>query len=670
MFDSFKKSANRQVSSQIVVLILGLVLASALGMIWLDFNEALPSIPDLLSRFTKPVPPVSADVKKFVSEQDFKDYLEKSAGFDMNGFGGDIMTLEQGAASDAFLAKGAGEAERVSGTNVQVAGIDEPDIVKTDGKEIYFSKEFYGWWGRPIPAISIEESREGISFDMMPEYQAKTALIKAFPPADLKVDSEIDKSGNLLLNNKMLLVFSNREIFGFDVANPVSPTQKWNLKLDDNAWLITSRLKDNKVYLIVQTNINQISPCPIRIMEGTTISCQDIYHPVVPTAVDSTFTIMVLNPGSGQVENTVSFVGSSSNSVVYMSNQAVYLTYAYQADMVNFMLGFIKEKARDLYPSSVIAKLEKLAGYDISYQAKIMEMEVIVSNYQNSLDDDDRLKLENELENRLGSYMVDHLREIDRTGLVKIGLNDFRVLASGVIPGHPLNQFSLDEYDNHLRIAMTVGQRWWGWGFGGSSDSTVNDVYVLDANLKQVGSIQGLGLSERIYAARFVGSRGYLVTFRETDPFYVLDLSKPSKPLMAGELKIPGYSSYLEPIKDNLVLGIGKEDSQVKISLFDVSLASNPKEIAKYTLKEGWSEVLSNHHAFLLDPKHEIFFLPGGEGGYVFSYKNNGLEMKKAISETGVKRAIYLNDYLYIIGQDKIVVLNELDWTRVAELNL
>ncbi len=667
MFNFFKKLAGRQVSRQFAVLLLGLVLVSALGMIWLDFNEALPSIPDLLSRIhlpAPPIPPVSSDVKKFTSEEDFKEYLKKSANLSMDDYSSDTMAFEQATDLNAPLAKGAGQADRVSETNVQVAGIDEPDIVKTDGKEIYFSKESYGWWGRPMPAM------EGIPFDMMPEYQAKTALIKAFPPADLKIDSQIDKNGNLLLNNKMLLVFSGQEIFGFDVANPVKPTQKWNLKIDDNAWLVTSRLKDNKVYLIVQTNINEFNPCPLKVLEGTIISCQDIYHPVVPTAVDSTFTVMILNPDSGKIENSVSFVGSSSNSVVYMSNQAVYLTYAYQTDMVDFMIGFIKAKARDLYPSSVIARLEKLAGYDISQQAKMMEMGMIIDSYQNSLDDDDRLKLENELQNRIKDYAADHLREIDRTGLVKIGLNDFKVLASGVVAGHPLNQFSLDEYDNHLRIAMTVGQRWWGWGFGGSSDSTVNDVYILDASLKQVGSIQGLGLSEKIYAARFIGDKGYLVTFREIDPFYVLDLSNPNHPLMAGELKIPGYSSYLEPIGDNLVLGIGKEDSWVKVSLFDVSSASNPREVAKYTLKEGWSEVLSNHHAFLLDPKHEIFFLPGGQGGYVFSYKNNGLEMKKAISETGVKRAIYLNDYLYIIGQDKIVVLNELDWTRVTELNL
>ena len=673
MFDFLKKSAGRQVSSQLVVLILGLVLDSALGLIWLDFTEVLPSIPDLLSRIHLPVPPiqpVSSDVKKFVSEDDFKDYLEKSAGLEVTGFGGDMMALKQENASAPLDAVGGGGPERVSETNVQVVGIDEPDIVKTDGKEIYFSKESYGWWGGPIPmsmdqrGISLEEQKM-----IDPAYQSKIALINAFPPADMKVDSEIDKNGNLLLSNKMLLVFSNQEIFGFDVTNPVNPVQKWNLKIDDNAWLITSRLKDNKVYLIVQTYINQINPCPLKALEGTVISCQDIYHPVMPTAVDSTFTVMILNPDSGKIENTVSFVGSSSNSVVYMSNQAVYLTYAYQTDMIQFMLDFIKAKARDLYPSLIIARLEKLASYDLSQQSKQMEMEVIINNYQNSLDNDDSLKLQNELANRLEDYMADHLREIDITGIIKIGLNDFRVLASGVVAGHPLNQFSLDEYDNHLRIAMTVGQRWW-WGFGGNSDSTVNDVYVLDANLKQVGSIQGLGLSERIYAARFVGDKGYLVTFRETDPFYVLDLSNPNNLQMKGQLKIPGYSSYLQPISKDKILGIGQESGQVKISLFDVISASDPKEIVKYILNENWSDVLSTHHAFLLDTKHEIFFLPGNQGGYIFSYKGDNIELKKAISGISARRAIYLNDYLYIIGDNQIVVLNEFDWTRVNELSL
>ena len=108
----------------------------------------------------------------------------------------------------------------------------------------------------------------------------------------------------------------------------------------------------------------------------------------------------------------------------------------------------------------------------------------------------------------------------------------------------------------------------------------------------------------------------------------------------------------------------------MKISLFDVTSASDPKEIAKYILNENWSDVLSTHHAFLLDTKHEIFFLPGNQGGYIFSYKGDNIELKKAISGISARRAIYLNDYLYIIGDNQIVVLNEFDWTRVNELSL
>ncbi|PKP55212.1 MAG: hypothetical protein CVT89_09125, partial [Candidatus Altiarchaeales archaeon HGW-Altiarchaeales-2] len=96
----------------------------------------------------------------------------------------------------------------------------------------------------------------------------------------------------------------------------------------------------------------------------------------------------------------------------------------------------------------------------------------------------------------------------------------------------------------------------------------------------------------------------------------------------------------------------------MKISLFDVSDVKNPKESDKYLLDESWSDILNTHHAFLLDTKHEIFFLPGSKGGYVFSYKDDKLKLIKAVSEISARRAIYINDYLYIIGDDKIVVLN------------
>jgi len=171
-------------------------------------------------------------------------------------------------------------------------------------------------------------------------------------------------------------------------------------------------------------------------------------------------------------------------------------------------------------------------------------------------------------------------------------------------------------------------------------------------------------------AKGFIEDKGYLVTFKQVDPFYVLDLSNPKKPVMKGELKIPGYSSYLHPLAQNRILGVGQENGKVKVSLFDVSDPSNPKELDKYNLDEYWTDVSSTHHAFLQDKDHNIFFLPGGNNGYIFSYKNDKLSMEKAVSNVQARRALYINNYLYVVGTDKIVVVDENNWNRVGELQL
>jgi uncharacterized secreted protein with C-terminal beta-propeller domain len=126
----------------------------------------------------------------------------------------------------------------------------------------------------------------------------------------------------------------------------------------------------------------------------------------------------------------------------------------------------------------------------------------------------------------------------------------------------------------------------------------------------------------------------------------------------------------LHEITKDKILGIGKEGWKVKISLFDVSDPNNPREIDKYILDEGWSDVLSTHHAFLLDKDHQIFFLPGSRGGYIFSFKDNKLSLVKAVSQISAKRAIYIEDYLYIVSDNKIVVLNEINWEKVKELEI
>jgi len=321
---------------------------------------------------------------------------------------------------------------------------------------------------------------------------------------------------------------------------------------------------------------------------------------------------------------------------------------------------------KDIAPDWIIKKLAKLLTYDISDQSKLTEFMTLFERWHNGLNNDDRLMIENEIQDRMSDYSKNHKRELEKTGIAKIDLDNMKVSSAGSVPGVLLNQFSMDEYENNLRVATTVSgsNMFWGW----DSNNSESDVYILDKNMKQVGSVLGMGLTERIYSVRFIKDKGYVVTFKQTDPFYVLDLLNPEKPEIKGELKIPGYSSYLHPIDKDNILGIGKEDQKVKISLFNVADSENPFEQDKYILDEYYSEALNNHHSFLMDDKHKIFFMPGSQGGYIFSYKNNKLELVKAVSEVQAKRALFINDYLYIITDNNLVVLDENNWERVGEL--
>lgn len=647
------------------------------GGLWLAISNGALSIPNIPS----PITPGSAlkndplaKIEKFRSEQDFKDYLSKapspSFGVGLSG----IRAVQELALPNTI--QSAPAPDRYSQTNVQVVGIDEPDIVKTNGKEIYVSSpQLFYTQSRGIPTeqnrMMIDPGEPGI----VPPRQSSGGVksVKAFPPQNLKIDNTINKSGELLLSGNNLIILSDqypRKIYSYNVSNPANPTEKWVHDLKDNNEVVASRLYQGKLYLVTRTQINSLNPCPIipLIVRGANISipCSEIYHPRTPVPADVTYTAFTINTDSGAVDKHVSFIGSSSESIVYMSENAIYISYFYPGDFLAYFVSFLGEN-KDLYPMEIANRLAKLQTYDISSQAKMTEMSQILEQYQSSLDDDASLKLDNETENRIQEYGKKHSRELGKTGLVKISVNGLNVQASGAIPGRPLNQFSLDEYQNNLRVATTVGDSW--WGFGDGRQESANDVYVLDSNLNQIGSITDLGLTERIYSARFIGERGYLVTFRQTDPFYVLDLSNPRAPKMTGELKIPGFSSYLHPLKDNQILGVGQENGRVKLSLFDVSNPTSPQELAKYNLTDYYSEVSNNHHAFQQDAKHQIFFLPGGQGAYIFSYQGNNLRLVKALAQVQARRALYINDFLYIVGDQKITVLDENTWETAKELD-
>jgi uncharacterized secreted protein with C-terminal beta-propeller domain len=686
----------QKTNSKLLLVCIGIVVAVIFGFAFSIYQDigSDPYAIDPISSFiqkikisslteilkpSKPEPgPANLDnIAKFASEQEFKEYLEESQALAVAYYGGismgrttkgmmDISMDIDSMATPEATGIGAETFERVSETNVQVCGIDEPDIVKTDGKEIYFSSQR---WYFPIREFEMDEIAPGSPDSKMPQPRTRgIKAIKAFPVSDLKVDSEIEQAGNLLLSENVLVVFSGQDIIGYDVSNPENIEQKWEMEMEDRNHLVSSRLYKGKVYLVIQNRIDTYRPCPIMPFPGLEIKCAEIYHPRNSVPIDVTFSAMVLNPKTGEIEDTVSFVGSSSQSIVYMSENGIYISYSYYESMIDFFYGFFQEECADIVPSWVVEKLEKLKGYDISDSSKMNEFGIILDKFYSSLSDDERMRLENEFTNRMDDYYTKHSRDFEKTGIVKIKLDGFDVAANGVVPGRPLNQFSLDEYDGYLRIATTIGDRGMGGMFWGVGES-VNDVYVVDSNLNITGSVKGLGITERIYSVRFIADKGYVVTYRQIDPFYVLDLSDPRNPELKGELKIPGYSSYLHPINKDRILGMGKEGSKVKVSLFDVKSAENPKEADKYLLDEYWSDVLNTHHAFLLDAKHKIFFLPGTRGGYIFSYAQDKLKLIRAVSGIAAKRAIYINDYLYIVGEDKIIVLDETNWEEINKLS-
>ena len=289
------------------------------------------------------------------------------------------------------------------------------------------------------------------------------------------------------------------------------------------------------------------------------------------------------------------------------------------------------------------------------------------------------------------------------TEIYKFNLNNANCTfaKAGDVPGSVLNQFSMDECNGYFRIATTDSTSW-------NSESNTNNLYVLNENLETIGKIEGLAKGERIYSVRFMGNRAYMVTFVETDPLFVIDLSNPTTPTVLGELKIPGYSKYLHPYDETHLIGIG-EDTEVvnygygdrvvtngmKMAMFDVTDPNNPQEL--YNVKIGekgtYSELLYNHKALLFSKEKNIIAFPISitdndykvtfQGAIVYGVSlEKGFELKTKISNSAtdydryysrnrVERIIYIKDTLFTLsnGLIKAVDLNTFETKGSIELN-
>ena len=605
----------------------------------------------------------TAGVEQFESEAAFHDYVSRErtsyraraaqAGGDA-GAEREARTTEEDAersrataqptrtvTDEASAGKSAASGpDRVSGTNVQERGIDEPDILKTDGRTVFYAS--------PRRRHTHGERDEG-----------STTVLDISDPADPAAIEEVDVGGRLLLSNDTLVAFERDRIVGVDVSDPESPEQVWEKDLEGR--LTAARLYDGEVYAVVEQRATSEDACPVAPLgeTGPSVACSEVYRPTKPADVDSTYTTLRLQPETGAVTDTVSVVGSRRTAATYVSGNAVYLSYVRRASRADLMMEYLLTNRSDLLDDRARDRLRELQGYDLSERALRIEIGETVRRWLERVDEDRRDELRKELTEGFQAYLAERKRDLTTTGVVKVGIEGgLSVDAVGEVPGVPLDQFSMDEHDGHLRIATTVE--------GGSTSE--NDVYVLDENLEVVGSEQGMGVDQRIFAVRFMEDTAYLVTFRQVDPFHVVDLSEPTDPEELGEVELPGFSDYLHPLGDDRVLGIGEEDGKVKAVVFDVSNPTDPVVEESRIVDDRWSAVSDSHHAFLKDEKHGVFFLPGSEGGYVFSYED-GLELRTRIETDGrATRAMYVNDYLYVFSERGLTVVDETTWEEVDSL--
>ena len=287
----------------------------------------------------------------------------------------------------------------------------------------------------------------------------------------------------------------------------------------------------------------------------------------------------------------------------------------------------------------------------------------------------------------------------DKTTIYKFKINKASTsfVTSGVVKGSTLNQFSMDESKGYFRIATTENAY--------NINKSKNNLFVLNSEMKVVGKLEGLAPTERIYSARFMGDRAYMVTFKQQDPLFVIDLKTPEAPKILGELKIPGFSNYLEPYDENHLLGFGQDSVDVKegdnilskpigmkIAMFDVTDVAKPIEKfqAKIGRKNSYSQVLNNHKALLFSKENNLIAFPVqysiGKMGYyqgacVYNVDlKTGFTLKGNITHNDIKgpqgekanidRELYIGENIYTISNLAIKANNLQTLKEVGRLKI
>ncbi len=489
-----------------------------------------------------------ADLSSFLDRARTGGYGEVAAGF--GDFG--VTQLPPPGAE-------AGLSRDYSGTNVQVEGVDEMDIVKTDGTYLYVASEDQVVIIRAYPA-------------------SEMAVVARIAVRDSLADREIADNirvVGLFVDGDRLVVIASlygwyRILEAVEISSLIYPPDGTTYVLvydlsaveqpilsqqfEISGRIVTARMVSPFAYVITNEYIRQeegiyVLPKQCEGSRCANKSASQIYYD--PSSRDAGFFTNVLAFHVREEQNrSLSFVTGHA-STLYMSQGALYISYFKWQEPTLFDMG-----------------LRSVTTWTTIYKIRV-------------------------------------------SGIV------LDAVANADVAGTLLNQFSLDEHAGYLRVATTAGLMT-DEGFVQQSN-----VYILDADLRLVGSLTGLAPGEHIYSARFIGDRAYLVTFQKIDPFFVIDLSDPFAPKVLGYLKIPGYSDYLHPFDEDHILGLGKDAvpaengnfswyQGLKLSLFGVADVEYPEEVARYGIGDRGteSEALHDHKAFLFIPSRGLIVIP------------------------------------------------------------
>jgi len=214
-------------------------------------------------------------------------------------------------------------------------------------------------------------------------------------------------------------------------------------------------------------------------------------------------------------------------------------------------------------------------------------------------------------------------------------------------------------------------------------------LFVLDENLKLIGQVKELAKGEQIYSVRFDGDTGYIVTFKQTDPLFAIDLSNPGDPKVLSALKIPGFSEYMQPFGDGLLFGLGKQTNEatsvtgLKLSMFDVSDKTDVTEIAKEVLGGNytWTEASYNHKSILVSPKRGLIGFASYDSYFVYHYDKAkgftllkqlkiGAEVMKVGLSNGTMRGLYIDDVLYVFTGNEVISMEMGTYEKIQTLPL